>query len=769
MSRPSDDQPHAAASARGVPQRAPLGWRRIAAHGLAGWALAALVSMAHGQSAPQPLLMVEQGTHSAPVRRIDVDASRGLAVTASDDRTARVWDVASGELRHILRPLAFGDEGGRLYGAALHPSRPVVAVGGTTGGDGHAHAIYLFDVETGALLRRVDAGRGHVRKLVWSSDGTVLLAAFAGEHGVKAFSFDGAPLFELSMPAPVFGLAVSSHGLAAAAALDGSVRTFRVGAGAVAPLLSLSMGARRAAGLTFSPDGARLAIAYADTTVGANGRESLHEAVEVIDAASGRSLSRLAVVPMFGGDLRVVAWSADGRSIHAAGTAYDREFGFPIVQYDVASGRAIAVTNVARDSVTDLVALPDGALAFSSFDGSWGILRGARVAPRVAPTVTVVRGGVPEDLELSDDARSVRWGVRSTAAGKGFEFGRRQPGLQPVQPVRAPETTFSVFNRPSDWNLSRSTPIVGGRPLALAPDERSRALAVVRATKSALIGTNRALYKLDDQGRLQWRSAVDTEVRALNASEDGRWVVAAMADGTVRWFRGRDGTQQLTLLLDAEGRWVVWTAGGYFDASAGADRLVGWALANGPSKAMDFYSINRFRDRFNRPDLIDALLDTQDEALALASVAARDAAAQELARATRRRRCASGRRARRVPPKKRCWHVARPSGATRKRAWRCSVRRRRLPTRLRPRAKPKPDASRRAPPSARRPNARQRPGRPRRDRPPSGRRPTSAWRSKPSAPPPRSWRNSRRRHDRPRRAKRRPRWRRPKPRRAKRP
>jgi hypothetical protein len=105
-----------------------------------------------------------------------------------------------------------------------------------------------------------------------------------------------------------------------------------------------------------------------------------------------------------------------------------------------------------------------------------------------------------------------------------------------------------------------------------------------------------------------------------------------MADGTVRWWRSRDGVHLLTLLLDSEGRWVLWTPGGYFDASAGADRLVGWALASASLPSMDFYSLNRFRERFNRPDVIDALLETQDESAAFELLRARDVAAQEAAR-----------------------------------------------------------------------------------------------------------------------------------------
>src|SRR5882672_11961843 len=77
-----------------------------------------------------PVLRVEVGKHSAAIRRLAVDEARHIVVTASDDKTARVWDLGSGELRLVLRPPIGRGDLGRLYGAAVHPSLPLVAVGG---------------------------------------------------------------------------------------------------------------------------------------------------------------------------------------------------------------------------------------------------------------------------------------------------------------------------------------------------------------------------------------------------------------------------------------------------------------------------------------------------------------------------------------------------------------------------------------------------------------------------------------------------------------
>ena len=586
--------------------------------------LAAALALGGSQAVAQtpvenPTLVIELGSHSAPVRRIDVSPARGLAVTASDDRTARIWDLKSGELRHVLRPLAVGTEVGRLYGAAIHPTQPLVAVAGTTGGTQTRHLIYLFDVDSGALQRTIDARAGDIRKLVWSADGSVLLAGYAGTHGLRAFALDGRELLDDRFAGPVFGVAVGAGNLAAAVGLDGTVRQYRVGGGAAAVTGSVQVTGRRPAGVAYSPDGSRLAVAYATP----------REGPELFDSASLRSLGRLPAEVLFGGDWRVLSWSADGRSLFVGGTAYTQALRFPVLQYDLASGRVAASIDAAGDSITDLVALPGGDLAFTSFDGSWGLIAQGKVSQRVGAAVATVRGNAPLDLELSADARSVRWGTQGPGGGFGFAFDKRRLQAAPRTALRPPETRFGLFSAPADWNQDSRPPVIGGRALPLAADERGRALAVLRGPQpAAAVGTNRALYRVSEQGSVVWRVATDTEVRALNASADGRLLAGAMADGTVRWWRASDGQLLLTLLAQADGRWVVWTPSGYYDASAGADRVVGWALPHGQDQAMSYYSLNRFRDRFSRPDIIDALFEHLDEARA---VAAR-ASAEERAR-----------------------------------------------------------------------------------------------------------------------------------------
>ena len=122
----------------------------------------------------------------------------------------------------------------------------------------------------------------------------------------------------------------------------------------------------------------------------------------------------------------------------------------------------------------------------------------------------------------------------------------------------------------------------------------------------------------------------------VNVAANGKVAVAAYGDGTVRWHRMSDGEELLALLITPEPsgpEWVYWTPQGYFDASPGAERLIGWHLNQKVDQAALFYPVSKFRNRFYRPDVIDRVLDVLDvqkavdAANAAANIAGEDASA----------------------------------------------------------------------------------------------------------------------------------------------
>ncbi|HZZ80251.1 MAG TPA: caspase family protein [Gemmataceae bacterium] len=65
--------------------------------------------------------------------------------------------------------------------------------------------------------------------------------------------------------------------------------------------------------------------------------------------------------------------------------------------------------------------------------------------------------------------------------------------------------------------------------------------------------------------------------------------------------------QPLAYLYQSQVDWILWTKEGYYAASPNGERLMGWAVDNGPHKLPTFYPAERFRKQLLRPDVIKLL------------------------------------------------------------------------------------------------------------------------------------------------------------------
>jgi WD40 repeat protein len=126
-----------------------------------------------GGPSKEPALRIETGMHTATIWGVGVDRAGKFLVTSSIDKTARVWELATGRLLRVLRaPIGNGSEG-KLHGVAISPDGNTIAVSGWTGFEwDKLSSIYLFDRESGRLLRRLPGLPQIVTHLAFSADGT---------------------------------------------------------------------------------------------------------------------------------------------------------------------------------------------------------------------------------------------------------------------------------------------------------------------------------------------------------------------------------------------------------------------------------------------------------------------------------------------------------------------------------------------------------------------------------------------------------------------
>ena len=101
---------------------------RIVAIVLLGLAL--LAGGARAQDAGAPLPMLDTGGHMALIHSIAFTPDGRQLVSASDDKTIRVWDLASGKTVRTIRGESAPGHVGKVYAMALSPDGKWLAAGG---------------------------------------------------------------------------------------------------------------------------------------------------------------------------------------------------------------------------------------------------------------------------------------------------------------------------------------------------------------------------------------------------------------------------------------------------------------------------------------------------------------------------------------------------------------------------------------------------------------------------------------------------------------
>jgi uncharacterized caspase-like protein len=186
-----------------------------------------------------------------------------------------------------------------------------------------------------------------------------------------------------------------------------------------------------------------------------------------------------------------------------------------------------------------------------------------------------------------------------------------------------------------DWE-DNYTPLLDGAPLPLERFELSRSLAIHPDGARFVLGTEWSLRAFDAAGAELWRRDVPSVVWAVNITGNGRLVVAAYADGTIRWHRMEDGVELLALFpLDDQKNWVAWTPEGVYAATSGARSVLRWHVNRGWDQAADAIAVSDI-PQTNRPEVLPHVLPQMGTAgaLAVAELAKIRGAVQRATRAT---------------------------------------------------------------------------------------------------------------------------------------
>jgi DNA-binding beta-propeller fold protein YncE len=535
----------------------------------------------------QPYLRIESGTHTAAIRALATDRRGETLLSASEDKTARLWRVADQQLLTVLRPPIGAGNDGKLYAAALTPDGRVAAVAGWSADND----VYLFDARSGQMRARISGLPNVVNQLAFSPDGTRLAVLLWGGHGVQLYaSQDGWLRFTQAGGDPAYGgdaygAAFSPDGQQLlTSAYDGALRLYALRGASLWLQRKIDMGAgSRPHGLAYAPDGRSVAVGFADQPL-----------VRVLRTDSFAPEWQPGLQGMAQGGLQSVAWSADGHALYAGGTWRSAPARHAVRRWT--HDGALQDLPTASDAVTALLPLGGARVAWASGDASWGVLGGASVHALRADYRAL--SGLTAPLRLSDNAHELGFGTAYGGAD-GARFDLDGPTWRaPLATARAePASTLDL----RDWQDS-SSPRLRGQPLALEPGEVSLARGLDPGGRAFALGSNFLLRLYAADGRLLWRTETPAPCFAVQLSADQRWVVAGFGDGTLRWFRRSDGAETLALYPHADHKaWAAWTPDGRFAAGGGGEQKVGWHLNRGPDQAAEFLPLARFSERYFDP------------------------------------------------------------------------------------------------------------------------------------------------------------------------
>jgi WD40 repeat protein len=558
------------------------------------------------QPSAQPVLRIDTGMHTAVIRRIGVDAAGRFLVTGSEDKTVRVWELATGRLLRAIRPpIGEGNEG-KIYAVAISPNGRLIAAGGWTSYEwDKQHSIYLFDRESGRLTLRMGGVADVVNYLAFSPDGTRLAAALGAGAGIRVFRVaDGAEIGrDTGYGTDSYGLDFDRAGRLVTSCFDAYLRLYDRSLKLIKKVRA--PGGEHPYAARFAPDGAKVAVGYDDS-----------ERVEVLDGGSLEAIYRPDTTGVSNGNLVAVAWSADGSALYAGGRWNEGGVN-PIRRWAEAGRGRYQDLAAADDTVLDLAPLADGGVVFGAGNPAWGVLSaGGQRVRLVAGPIAIYRDN---QEGLLTDAAGGAVGFAYELSGKSparFLLAERrlETGAGGGASLRPPRVSGLAV---TEWKNDYA-PKLNGVRLALDQYEPSRCLAIAPDAQSFLLGADYGLRLFDRGGRQLWRVAIPGIAWGVNISGDGRLAVAAFGDGTIRWYRMTDGKELLAFFPHKDRkRWVLWTPGGYYDSSPGAEGLIGWHVNNGRDEAADFFPAGRFRGIYYRPDVISRVLEVGDETIAL--------------------------------------------------------------------------------------------------------------------------------------------------------
>ncbi len=505
--------------------------------------------------------------HRGPVRAVAVTPDGKRAVSASYDRTLKLWDLERGS---EIRTLSGHTD--HVLAVAITPDgRHAVSAS-------HDRTLKLWDLDSGAEIRTLSGHSDSLLAVAVTPDGRRAVSA-SYDRTLKLWDLDsGAEILTMAgHGASVSSVAVTPDGKrAVSSSTDRTLKLWDLDSGA--EILTMSGHGASVLAVTVTPDGRRAVSASEDQTLRlwdlARGQEigmlsghaSLVWGVAVtpdgscaISAAEDRTLKlwgleearQTRTLTGHSAGVSAVAVTPDGT--RAISAAEDRT----LKLWDLERGTEILTLTGHAAKVLGVAVTPDGRHAVSASQDRllklWDLDQGTELATLSGHTekvmaVAITPGG-KHALSASEDRTLKLWNLE-----KGTELGTLSGHDASVGGVAITPDGKRAVSASSDrllkiWDLKKGTELgtLSGHDLGV------RAVAITPDGKravSAAADKTLKLWDLDAGREIRTMSGHEAAVRAVAITPDGKCAASASADGTLRLWDLESGTSLVTFTGD---------------------------------------------------------------------------------------------------------------------------------------------------------------------------------------------------------------------------
>jgi uncharacterized caspase-like protein/WD40 repeat protein len=590
----------------------------------------ALAPPALAQDAPDFHLDLDTGGHSAQVTDLAFTPDGQELVSASADKTIRIWDWQSGvSLRTIRGYLGQGSDG-KIFAVAVSPDGKTIAAGGYFGaslGDKPPYGdIRLFDFATGKMMAVLKAADYAIYDLAFSPDGKIL-AAGGGDGFVYLWRLDEKSpsgwTLDRKLDADswhVDKLAFAAGGTRlAATTTDNGIRLWDVAKGeAIAmPANAETLTEVSVSALAVSQDGNLFATGSKDGLV------------QIWRAGDGSIVRAMPQQEFLIGSL---TFAAGARLVASCGyrcadkhrsVVWNTDTGAPVLDYGGHDGTVFASTANADGS---LVATAGGTRNAIQV---WDPVTGARKA--------LLQGAGEPVTGVGIDATSgvIAWGNANPCPDR--VSCPEQQGM--LEKTLILPTTERFFDNPQPLAgqeiYLRAAHAVGQMSLRTAPggkDGLENAVLEIadggkvtgKIENDATDGFVHSAYTLIDNGLglitggsdgtlLEYKTASASvtgefightgEINAMAVSAKAGLLITGSADQTLKLWNLR--THELIVsMFFAGSEWIAWMPQGYYYSSDDGDKLIGWHVNQGRDHEGRFIRAGQLKKYLWSPEMV---------------------------------------------------------------------------------------------------------------------------------------------------------------------